>query len=141
LVADRFEVPLIHNVHSLAVVTELARMESDVSGLPLRAVGEQQVSDVADRLIVNTEGEERQLIELHHVNPDKIDVISPGVGHAEFTSAAVEQGAQMSWKRVVDRLIVSYQRALSDYPDTNKSARRRLARVPRRYKSSAVVKR
>ena len=35
--------------------------------------------DEADRLIVNTEDEARQLVSLHHADPDRIDVVHPGV--------------------------------------------------------------
>jgi D-inositol-3-phosphate glycosyltransferase len=46
---------------------------------PLRTVGEQQVVDEADRLIVNTDDEARQLISIHHADPARIDVVHPGV--------------------------------------------------------------
>ncbi|CNU87314.1 glycosyltransferase MshA [Mycobacterium tuberculosis XTB13-158] len=46
---------------------------------PLRTVGEQQVVDEADRLIVNTDDEARQVISLHGADPARIDVVHPGV--------------------------------------------------------------
>jgi D-inositol-3-phosphate glycosyltransferase len=48
-------------------------------------VGEQQVVDEADRLIVNTEDEAHQLVSLHHADPDRIDVVHPGVDLKTFT--------------------------------------------------------
>lgn len=35
--------------------------------------------DEADRLIVNTDDEARQLITIHHADPARIDVVHPGV--------------------------------------------------------------
>jgi len=43
------------------------------------------VVDEADRLIVNTEDEARQLVSLHHADPDRIDVVHPGVDLTTFT--------------------------------------------------------
>ena len=51
---------------------------------PLRSVGEQQVVDEADRLIVNTEEEAHQLVSLHHADWARIDV-GAGGGSQTFT--------------------------------------------------------
>ncbi len=51
----------------------------------LRSVGEQQVVDEADRLIVNTELEAQQLVSLHHAERGRIDVVHPGVDLQVFT--------------------------------------------------------
>lgn len=85
LARDRWAVPLVHTAHTLAAVKNAALANGDSPEPPLRAVGEQQVVDEADRLIVNTEDEAQQLISLHHANPDRIDVVHPGVDLATFT--------------------------------------------------------
>ena len=36
-------------------------------------------------MIVNTEYEARELVSLHHADPDRIDVVHPGVDLATFT--------------------------------------------------------
>jgi D-inositol-3-phosphate glycosyltransferase len=79
LARDRWSVPLVHTAHTLAAVKNAALADGDAPEPPLRTVGEQQVVDEADRLIVNTEDEARQLISLHHADPDRIDVAHPGV--------------------------------------------------------------
>src|SRR6478672_919627 len=66
LARDRWSVPLVHTAHTLAKVKNAALAEGDKPEPPLRAVGEQQVVDEADRLIVNTEHEAQQLVSLHH---------------------------------------------------------------------------
>jgi D-inositol-3-phosphate glycosyltransferase len=85
LARDRWAVPLVHTAHTLAAVKNAALAEGDSPEPPLRAVGEQQVVDEADRLIVNTEDEARQLVSLHHADPGRIDVVHPGVDLATFT--------------------------------------------------------
>ncbi|MBX5488178.1 D-inositol-3-phosphate glycosyltransferase [Mycolicibacterium hassiacum] len=85
LARDRWAVPLVHTAHTLAAVKNASLAEGDTPEPPLRAVGEQQVVDEADRLIVNTEHEAQQLISLHHADPDRIDVVHPGVDLELFT--------------------------------------------------------
>jgi D-inositol-3-phosphate glycosyltransferase len=79
LAADRWAVPLVHTAHTLAAVKNAALADGDTPEPPLRGVGEQQVVDEANRLIVNTEDEARQLASLHQADPARIDVAHPGV--------------------------------------------------------------
>jgi D-inositol-3-phosphate glycosyltransferase len=85
LARDRWAVPLVHTAHTLAAVKNAALADGDAPEPPLRAVGEQQVVDEADRMIVNTETEARQLVSLHHADPARIDVVHPGVDLELFT--------------------------------------------------------
>jgi D-inositol-3-phosphate glycosyltransferase len=79
LARDRWAVPLVHTAHTLAAVKNALLADGDTPEPPLRTVGEQQVVDEADRLIVNTDDEARQLISIHHADPVRIDVVHPGV--------------------------------------------------------------
>lgn len=85
LARDRWAVPLVHTAHTLAAVKNAALATGDSPEPPLRAVGEQQVVDEADRLIVNTEDEAQQLVSLHHADSKRIDVVHPGVDLSVFT--------------------------------------------------------
>ncbi len=85
LARDRWGVPLVHTAHTLAAVKNSALADGDSPEPPLRAVGEQQVVDEADRLIVNTNDEAHQLISLHNADPDRIDVVHPGVDLETFS--------------------------------------------------------
>ena len=91
LARDRWAVPLVHTAHTLAAVKNAALADGDSPEPPLRAVGEQQVVDEADRLIVNTEDEAQQLVSLHHADPARIDVVAsrrrPGRCSRPVTSA------------------------------------------------------
>lgn len=85
LARDRWAVPLVHTAHTLAAVKNAALAAGDAPEPPLRAVGEQQVVDEADRLIVNTEDEAGQLVSLHGADRSRIDVVHPGVDLTVFT--------------------------------------------------------
>jgi D-inositol-3-phosphate glycosyltransferase len=85
LARDRWAVPLVHTAHTLAAVKNASLAIGDQPEPPLRSVGEQQVVDEADRLIVNTKYEAQQLISLHHADPDRIDVVHPGVDLGAFS--------------------------------------------------------
>ncbi|MCV7252546.1 D-inositol-3-phosphate glycosyltransferase [Mycobacterium hackensackense] len=85
LARDRWAVPLVHTAHTLAAVKNAALARGDVPEPAMRAIGEQQVVDEADRLIVNTEIEAQQLVSLHHADRAQIDVVHPGVDLGVFT--------------------------------------------------------
>ena len=85
LARDRWAVPLVHTAHTLAAVKNAALAEGDAPEPLLRAVGEQQVVDEADRLIVNTEDEARQLVLLHNADRERIDIVNPGVDLQTFS--------------------------------------------------------
>ncbi|MDX1871669.1 D-inositol-3-phosphate glycosyltransferase [Mycolicibacterium sp. 120266] len=85
LARDRWAVPLVHTAHTLAAVKNASLAAGDTPEPALRAIGEQQVVDEADRLIVNTELEAQQLVSLHHANRAQIDVVHPGVDLEVFT--------------------------------------------------------
>ena len=85
LARDRWAVPLVHTAHTLAAVKNAALAVGDTPEPAMRAIGEQQVVDEADRLIVNTEIEAQQLVSLHHAKRSQIDVVHPGVDLGVFT--------------------------------------------------------
>jgi len=91
LASDRWAVPLVHTAHTLAAVKNAALAEGDAPEPALRAVGEQQVVDEADRLIVNTEIEAQQLVSLHNADRQHIDVVHPGVDLQVFTPGPKRQ--------------------------------------------------
>ena len=74
----------MHTAHTLAAVKNAALAEGDARSRRC-AVGEQQVVDEADRLIVNTEDEAHQLVSLHRADPRRIDVVHPGVDLQTFS--------------------------------------------------------
>ena len=85
LAADRWRVALVHTMHTMARVKNLHLAEGDIPEPRGREIGEAQVVEAADRLIANTDGEARDLIELYDAPPTKVSVVSPGVDLMTFT--------------------------------------------------------
>jgi D-inositol-3-phosphate glycosyltransferase len=85
LAADRWQVPLVHSMHTMARVKNGQLAEGDTPEPPGREIGEAQVVEAADRLVANTEGEARELIDLYDADPGKVRVVPPGVDLELFT--------------------------------------------------------
>lgn len=79
LASDRWRVPLVHTMHTMARVKNLHLAMDDTAEPPGREIGEAQVVEAADRLIVNTDGEARDLVELYDADPARVRVVPPGV--------------------------------------------------------------
>jgi D-inositol-3-phosphate glycosyltransferase len=66
-------------MHTLGRVKNLGLATGDTAEPDMRLIGEQQVVDVAQRLIANTALEATELAGLYSADPAKIDVVNPGV--------------------------------------------------------------
>ncbi|NYG54790.1 D-inositol-3-phosphate glycosyltransferase [Nocardioides perillae] len=84
LARDRWGVPLIHSMHTMAKVKNDALAEGDTPEPTRRVIGEQQVVDAADALIANTDLEAKQLINLYDADPGRVEVVHPGVDLGVF---------------------------------------------------------
>lgn len=85
LASERWDVPLVHSMHTMAKVKNLDLAAGDRAEPRLRIIGEQQVVDHSSRLVANTAEEARQLIELYGAPRDSVDVVHPGVDLDVFT--------------------------------------------------------
>ncbi len=85
LAADRWRVALVHTMHTMARVKNQHLAEGDTPEPRGREIGEAQVVEAADRLIANTDGEARELIELYDAPAHKVSVVPPGVDLETFT--------------------------------------------------------
>jgi D-inositol-3-phosphate glycosyltransferase len=85
LAKERWGVPLVHTMHTMARVKNAALAAGDAAEPPSRIIGESQVVEAADRLIANTADEGAQLVELYGADPDKVRVVNPGVDLERFT--------------------------------------------------------
>lgn len=79
LAADRWNVPLVHTMHTMAKVKNSLLAEGDQPEPPGRVIGEEQVVAAADRLLANTRSEARELIDLYGADPGRVAVVPPGV--------------------------------------------------------------
>ncbi|MCD6640534.1 MAG: D-inositol-3-phosphate glycosyltransferase [Nocardioides sp.] len=84
LARDRWNVPLIHSMHTMAKVKNAALAEGDTPEPMARLIGEDQVVAASDLVVANTETEARQLIELYDADPARVDVVHPGVDLSVF---------------------------------------------------------
>ncbi len=85
LARERWGVPLVHSAHTLAKVKNALLAEGDVPEPMARLIGEEQVVDVADRLVASTHEEAAELIDLYAAAPSKVTTIAPGVDLGTFS--------------------------------------------------------
>ncbi len=79
LFAERWGVPLVHTMHTMAKVKNAALAAGDVPEPRGRVIGEQQVVDAADRLVANTDAEVADLVHHYGADPDLVATVPPGV--------------------------------------------------------------
>jgi D-inositol-3-phosphate glycosyltransferase len=84
LARDRWGVPLVHSMHTMAKVKNDALAEGDTPEPAARVIGEEQVVEAADVLLANTDLEAKQLINLYAAEPGRVEVVHPGVDTAVF---------------------------------------------------------
>jgi D-inositol-3-phosphate glycosyltransferase len=79
LAAERWDVPLVHTMHTMAKVKNLTLAEGDTPEPVAREIGEAQVVAAADRLVANTDEEAKSLVELYDADPARVVTVPPGV--------------------------------------------------------------
>jgi D-inositol-3-phosphate glycosyltransferase len=94
LTADRWQVPLVHSMHTMAKVKNGALADGDSPEPPGRVIGEAQVVEAADALVANTSDEAAQLVDLYDADPARVAVVAPGVDLDRFGPGTPEQRRQ-----------------------------------------------
>ncbi len=84
LARDRWGVPLVHTMHTMAKVKNDALAEGDTPEPAARIIGEEQVVEAADMLVASTDIEAKQLINLYDADPGRVEVVHPGVDLTVF---------------------------------------------------------
>ena len=79
LARDRWGVPLVHTMHTMAKVKNDLLAEGDTPEPAARLIGEEQVVAASDMLIANTHDEARDLISCYDADPSRVEVVHPGV--------------------------------------------------------------
>lgn len=85
LAAERWDVPLVHSMHTMARVKNLTLADGDSPEPVAREIGEAQVVAAADRLVANTAEEAEQLVGLYGADRDQVVTVPPGVDLDLFT--------------------------------------------------------
>ncbi|HET9498932.1 MAG TPA: D-inositol-3-phosphate glycosyltransferase [Marmoricola sp.] len=79
LARDRWGVPLVHSMHTMAKVKNGALADGDTPEPAARIIGEEQVVEAADMLIANTDDEAKDLINCYDADAARVEVVHPGV--------------------------------------------------------------
>ena len=89
VLADRWGVPLVHAMHTMAKVKNASLAEGDGPEPHVRLVGEEQVVAASDVLVANTDDEARQLVGLYDAPEERVAVVHPGVDLEVFDPVRV----------------------------------------------------
>ncbi|MDP4015130.1 MAG: D-inositol-3-phosphate glycosyltransferase [Candidatus Nanopelagicales bacterium] len=84
LAAERWDVPMVHTMHTMAKVKNAALTERDKPEPRMRVLAEEQLAGVADRFIANTADEAADLVNHYGADPGSISVVHPGVDVSVF---------------------------------------------------------
>lgn len=99
-IARRWRVPLVHTMHTMALVKNASLADGDRPEPPERVTAEQHVVSDADRLVANTGTEARELISLYDAEPERVAVVHPGVDLETFRPGdAAESRARLGLPR------------------------------------------
>ncbi|WP_455569046.1 D-inositol-3-phosphate glycosyltransferase [Streptomyces griseoruber] len=84
LTAERWGVPLVHAMHTMAKVKNAGLADGDTPEPAARVAGEAEVVRAAHRLIANTEKEAGELLHHYDADPGRVAVVHPGVDLERF---------------------------------------------------------
>jgi D-inositol-3-phosphate glycosyltransferase len=93
LAAERWDVPLVHTMHTMARVKNASLAPGDAPEPQGRIIGEEQVVAEADALVANTEQEAAELVRDYHADPARVRVVQPGVDLGVFSPLPDASGA------------------------------------------------
>ncbi|MGJ9411556.1 D-inositol-3-phosphate glycosyltransferase [Aeromicrobium sp. CF4.19] len=89
--AERWDVPLVHTMHTMAKVKNANLAAGDRAEPVGRIAGEEEIVRLADSLVANTDDERRELIDLYGARPDQVRVVHPGVDVDVFRGGRREE--------------------------------------------------
>ena len=137
---ERWNVPLVHTMHTMARVKNLQLAQGDSPEPAIREIGEEQVVNAADRLVANTDAEARELIDLYHAAPDRVRVVNPGVDLQQFTPGS-KTNARAELGVATDAIVLLFVGRIQPLkaPDVLISAAAELVRTNPDLRSKLVV--
>ncbi len=91
LAAERWDVPLVHTMHTMARVKNANLAPGDHPEPHGRVIGEEQVVAASDALIASTREEAEDLVRDYGADPDLVHVVPPGVDLGTFHPTAVDK--------------------------------------------------
>jgi D-inositol-3-phosphate glycosyltransferase len=85
LAAERWDVPLVHTMHTMARVKNASLAPGDAPEPQGRIIGEEQVVAESDALVANTDQEAADLVRDYRADPERVYVVPPGVDLGVFS--------------------------------------------------------
>jgi len=107
LAAERWGVPLIHSMHTMARVKNALLADGDTPEPEARVIGETQVVEAADRVIASTDEEAEALVSLYGALPERVVTVVPGVDLDVFTPGDAA-GARRRLGIAPDSVVLSF---------------------------------
>ena len=100
------KIPLVHTMHTMARVKNLALAEGEIPEPMIRVQGESQIVEFAQGLIANTDAEAASLVSLYDACPDRVRVVAPGVDLNNFTPD--RKGARKRMKISTEKQVITF---------------------------------
>lgn len=82
--AETWQIPIIQMFHTLGKLKQKIAQNAEEAEGDYRINGEIRVMSLVDKIIASTSTEKAQLADLYDANPNKIEIISPGVDLSRF---------------------------------------------------------
>ncbi len=108
MISERMGTPLVHTMHTMAKVKNLALAEGDKPEPVIRSLGEEQIVENASALIANTDAEAASLVSLYDADPSKVHVVTPGVDLQRFNPSKGKDAARLKLDIASDALMLLF---------------------------------
>ena len=108
LISERHNLPLVHTMHTMAKVKNLALAEGEKPEPQTRAIGEEQVVGASAALIANTAAEAASLVSLYNACPDRVFVVPPGVDLSTYKVNGGKKAARKKLQIKDDALMLAF---------------------------------
>lgn len=82
--AKAWDAPIVQMFHTLGKLKQLVAQNDEEKEGVYRINGEKQVISMVDKIIAATSTEKKHLVNLYEADPEKIEIISPGVDLSQF---------------------------------------------------------
>jgi D-inositol-3-phosphate glycosyltransferase len=108
MISERTGRPLVHTMHTMAKVKNLALASGDKPEPVIRSLGEEQIAQNASALIANTDAEAASLVSLYDADPSKLHVVTPGVDLQRFNPASGKDSSRLKLDIASDALMLLF---------------------------------
>ena len=108
MISERTGIPLVHTMHTMAKVKNLALAEGEKPEPNTRIIGETQVVAASTALVANTDAEAAALVSLYDACPDNVFVVTPGVDLDRFIPGGGQAAARKALNIAPDAKMITF---------------------------------